>query len=222
MIRGVIFDLDGVLVATDESHYRAWKQLADEEGIPFDRAINERLRGVSRMESLAIILERAPRSYMPQERAALAERKNAAFRAMLRDLTPADALPGVRELVADLRRRGLKLAVASSSRNAPLILERLEMTGAFDAVVDGSAITRTKPDPEIFLKAAARLGLPPGECLVVEDAAAGIEAARRAGMPVFGIGRPDQLTGATCLAPSLAGITADDLLGAAKPSVSRA
>ena len=141
---------------------------------------------------------------------------------MLRDLTPADALPGARELVAELRRRSLKLAVASSSRNAPLILDRLDMAGVFDAVVDGSAVTRTKPDPEIFLKASVHLGLSPGECLVVEDAAAGIEAARRAGMPVLGIGQADRLPGVTRLAPSLAGITADDLLGAAKPSVSRA
>jgi beta-phosphoglucomutase len=212
MIRGVIFDLDGVLVSTDELHYRAWQQLADAEGIPFDRQINERLRGVSRMESLAIILERAPRSYTPAQRAALADRKNAAYQAMLQELTPADALPGARELIAELRQRGVKLAVASSSKNARLILECLDMTDGFDAIVDGAAITRTKPDPEIFLKSAARLGLPPGECLVVEDAAAGVEAARRAGMSVFGIGRADRLPGATRHAPCLEGVSVATLL----------
>jgi beta-phosphoglucomutase len=212
MIRGVIFDLDGVLVTTDELHYRAWQNLADEEGICFDRQINERLRGVSRMQSLEILLERAARSYSPQEKQLLADRKNAAYRQSLQALTPADVLPGSREILAELRRRGVKTALGSVSRNTPLILERTGLAHAFDAVVDGNDIRHSKPDPEVFLLAAARLGLPPAECLVVEDAMAGIEAARRAGMSVFGIGDPQALPGVARLARGLNDIAADDLL----------
>ena len=216
MIRGVIFDLDGVLVATDEAHYQAWKQLADEEGIPFDRAINERLKGVGRMDSLNIILERSPRAYSEEEKRALADRKNADYRVQLAKLTPADMLPGARELVAALRGRGVKIAVASSSRNTPLILERLGLQDAFDAVADGNDISHSKPHPEVFLVAAERLGLPPDECVVVEDAPAGIEAARRAGMAVFGIGTPDRLPDTPRLAAGLDRVTADELMAGDK------
>jgi beta-phosphoglucomutase len=214
MIRGVIFDLDGVLVSTDELHYRAWKQLADAEGIPFDRRINHRLRGVSRMASLEIILERASRAYSAAEKSAMADRKNASYRELLETLTPADALPGARELLDALRVRGIKMAIASSSRNTPRILERLGWSGAFDAVADGNDIARSKPDPEVFLLAAQRLGVPPTDCLVVEDAAAGIEGARRAGMAVFGIGTPETLPGVKHLAPDLSHVTADELMTA--------
>ncbi len=214
MIRGVIFDLDGVLVTTDQLHYRAWKQMADAEGIPFDRQINERLRGVSRMESLAIILERAARSYTPTEREALAARKNETYRALLQELTPDDLLPGARETVLALRRRGLRTAVGSSSRNTPLILERVALRPLFDAVADGNDITRSKPDPEVFLLAAERLGLPPADCLVIEDAVAGIEAGRRGGFPVFGIGTPESLPGVARVAPGLGAVSVEALLSA--------
>jgi beta-phosphoglucomutase len=212
MIRGVIFDLDGVVVTTDELHYRAWQRLADQEGIRFDRQINQRLRGVSRMESLEIVLERSPRTYSPEERILLAERKNETYRESLQTLTPADVLPGSREIIVELRRRGVRTAVGSSSRNTPLILARTGLAGLFDAVADGNDITRSKPDPEVFLLAARRLGVPPGECLVVEDAVAGVEAARRAGMAVFGIGTAESLPGVAHLARSLADMTADSLL----------
>ena len=215
MIRGVIFDLDGVLVSTDELHYRAWKQLADAEGIPFDRTINHRLRGVSRMASLEILLERASRAYSAAEKSAMADRKNAAYRESLETLTPADALPGARELLDGLRVRGIKMAIASSSRNTPQILERLGWSGTFDAVADGNDITHSKPDPEVFLLAARRIGLPPADCLVVEDAAAGIEGARRAGMAVLGIGTPETLPGVKWMASDLTHVTADELLAAA-------
>jgi beta-phosphoglucomutase len=215
-IDGVIFDMDGVLLSTDDLHYRAWKELADREGIHFDRQINERLRGVSRMDSLRIILERASRHYNQAEQLALAEHKNARYRELLRELTPAAVAPQVRELLAELRRRGLRLAVASSSRNLELILGQVELRAAFDAVVDGNEITRSKPDPEVFLLAAGRLGLPPARCLVVEDAESGIEAARRAGMHVFGIGPRERLRGVPRLAPSLADVQADELLGMMK------
>jgi len=214
MIRGVIFDLDGVLVTTDELHYRAWKELADAEGIQFDRRINDRLRGVSRMESLGILLERSPRTYSEAEKAALAERKNARYRELLQSLTPADVLPGARETLAGLHTRGVRTAVASSSRNAAAILERTGLAGAFDAAVDGNDIRHSKPHPEVFLLAARRLGLPPAECLVVEDAMAGIVAGRRAGMAVFGIGTPETLPGVRNLATDLAHVTVDELLRA--------
>lgn len=212
MIHGVIFDLDGVLVTTDELHYRAWKQLADAEGVYFDRQINERLRGVSRMQSLHILLERAGRAYSTAEKDALAHRKNEAYRASLETLTPRDVLPGAREMLAELRRRGIGTAVGSASRNTPLILERTGLRSAVDVVVDGNDTARSKPDPEVFLLAAGRLKLLPGQCLVVEDAAAGIEAGRRAGMAVFGIGTPDSLPGVKHIARNLAEVTADDLL----------
>jgi len=214
MIRGVIFDLDGVLVTTDDLHYRGWKQLADEEGIYFDRQINERLRGVSRMESLEILLERSPRTYTPPQKIALADRKNATYCRLLETLTPKDLLPGAVETVVELRRRGIKTAIASSSKNTPLIMDRLGLGPYFDAVADGNDIQRSKPDPEVFLLAAERLGLAPAECLVVEDALAGIEAGRRGGMPVFGIGTAEKLPGVERLAPDLAHVTVDQLLAA--------
>lgn len=212
MIRGVIFDLDGVLVTTDELHYQAWKQVADQEGIYFDRTINHRLRGVSRMESLEIILERAGRQYSPEEKLAMANRKNNLYRELLQTLTPADILPGVNAILAELRRRGIKMAIASSSKNTPLILSRVGLKDAFDVVADGNDITHSKPHPEVFLLAAQRLGLPPADCLVVEDAVAGIEAGRRAGMAVLGIGTPETLPNVQPLATSLAEISIEKLL----------
>ena len=214
MIQGVIFDLDGVLVTTDELHYRSWKQLADSLGVYFDRTINNRLRGVSRMRSLEIMLERSDRAFSDEEKAMLADRKNDSYRRPLQTLSPAHAMPGARDLLAALRDRNIKVAVASSSKNAPLILERLGWSDAFDAVADGNEITRSKPDPEVFLLAAGRLGLSPADCVVVEDAAAGIEAARRAGMAAFGIGTPQTLPGVGNLAPDLKGVTVDMLLEA--------
>ncbi len=212
MIRGVIFDLDGVLVTTDELHYQAWKQVADQESIHFDRTINHRLRGVSRMESLEIILERAGREYSPEQKLAMANRKNNLYRELLQTLTPADILPGVNTVLAELRRRGIKMAIASSSKNTPLILSRVGLKDAFDAVADGNDITHSKPHPEVFLLAAQRLGLPPADCLVVEDAVAGIEAGRRAGMAVLGIGTPETLPNVQPLAAGLAEISVEQML----------
>lgn len=185
---GIIFDLDGVLCSTDHLHYEAWKEMADREGIPFDRTINERLRGVDRMASLNIILEKASRPYSEEEKAALAEGKNNRYKELITRLVPEDAAPGAREVLQELRRRGVKPALASSSKNAPLILQRLGLTESFDAVVDGSCIRRAKPDPELFLTACERLGLQPADCLVVEDAEAGLQAAKAAGMSTAGIG----------------------------------
>lgn len=188
-IRGIIFDLDGVLVHTDELHYSAWAAIASELDIPFDRTVNARLRGVSRAESLAVLLEGKPTlAPSESERDALCEKKNRLYRQSLTTLTHADIPPETRELLAGLRARGIRLAIGSASRNAPLILEQVGLTNAFDAVVDGSMLTAAKPDPEVFLRAAALLRLAPSSCAVVEDAPAGIQAARRAGMVAIGLG----------------------------------
>ena len=146
----VIFDLDGVIVSTDDCHYRAWKRLADEEGIYFDREINHRLRGVSRMESLSIVLERANRPYTTEERQALAERKNGYYRELINELTPEHILPGVMPLMERLKEHGIKIAIGSSSKNTPLILERLGLANYFDAVADGNAVKNSKPIRRFF------------------------------------------------------------------------
>ena len=188
MIKAIIFDLDGVLVSTDELHYRAWKALAGRLGVPFDRAKNDRCRGISRMASLDIVLEDSPTAYTQAEREAFAAEKNETYRAMLASLTPADTLEGVLPTLAELRRRGYRLALASVSQNAPLILERTGLDRYLDAVADGNCITRSKPDPEVFLKAAEKLGMACESCAAMDDALAGIEAGRAAGMLTIGFG----------------------------------
>ncbi len=212
MKSAVIFDLDGVLVTTDEMHYRGWKKLAEEEGIPFDRSVNSRQRGVSRMESLEVMLERAPKSYTTEEKLEMAERKNNYYREFLATLTPGSVLPGAREMLLRLREMGIKTAIGSSSRNAPTIMKQVGIEGLVDAVVDGNGIRASKPDPEVFLLAAEAVGCTPEQCVVVEDATAGVEAGRRAGMAVFGIGTPESLPGVEHLAVNLAGVTAENLL----------
>lgn len=187
-IRGIIFDLDGVICSTDEYHYLAWKLIAGELGLRFDRGINERLRGVSRMESLEIILETRGEKLTPEEKIALADKKNKAYQTYLRKMTPASLSGNVRPTLDTLRERGYKMAIGSSSRNAPLILKQIGLDNFFDALSDGNNIAKSKPDPEVFLIAARRLGLGPEQCLVIEDAEAGIEAAIRGGMKSASIG----------------------------------
>lgn len=184
----VIFDLDGVIVSTDEYHYEAWKEISEQEDIPFNREINEKLRGVSRMESLDIILSNSTKSYSETEKLLLAERKNERYRERLNHLSAKDILPGVRELILNLKGREIKIAIGSSSKNTPFILEKIGLASSFDAIADGNAIKNSKPDPEVFLLAAERLGVRPEECIVMEDAEAGIEAAIAAGMKAVGIG----------------------------------
>lgn len=196
-MKAFIFDLDGVIVSTDELHYEAWKQTADGEGIFFNREINERLRGVSRMESLEIILERAEKKYSQEEKAQLAESKNRIYRELLKKLTPADRLEGVTETLEQLRKRGYLLAIGSSSKNAPIILEKIGYKDYFDAISDGNNIKKSKPDPEVFLCAADMLGLKPEECFVVEDAEAGIRAALAGGFAPVGIGGAAKCDGIT-------------------------
>jgi len=187
-ILGVIFDLDGVIVSTDNCHYLAWKRMADEEGISFDRTVNERLRGVSRMESLAIILEKAVKEYSEEEKQAMAARKNGYYVELIGSLTENDILPGALDTLNMLKAKGIKVAIGSSSRNTPIILRQIGLSEAFDAVADGNAIKNSKPDPEVFLLAAKLLKLDPANCLVVEDADAGIEAALAGGMRALGVG----------------------------------
>ena len=177
-VKGLIFDLDGVIVFTDQYHYKAWKQMADEKGIYFDQEINNRLRGVSRMESLEIILERYEGEPLSDEdKQKMAEEKNEIYKKLLEQMTPADVSDEVKETLDELRKRGYLLSIGSSSKNAKYILERTGIMDKFDAVSDGTNITRSKPDPEVFLKAAEFLGLKPEECGVVEDAYEGIDAA---------------------------------------------
>ena len=188
MIKAVIFDLDGVIVSTDDCHYEAWKKMADEEGIYFDKTINNRLRGVSRMESLEIVLERAEKEYSDEEKLQLAERKNGYYKEFITKLTPNDILPGAKENLEELRKNGIKIAIGSSSKNTPVILKQIGLDNYFDAVSDGNNITNSKPDPEVFLKAADMLCIPYSECMIVEDADAGIEAALAGGMHSAAIG----------------------------------
>jgi beta-phosphoglucomutase len=187
-MEAVIFDLDGVVTDTAELHYRAWKKLCDEAGIPFDRTVNEELRGIGRLESLQIILRHAGTRMSDSEARAFAERKNNDYGELIGTLTPKDLLPGIPGLLAALRGQSIKVALASASRNAPAILERLGVGRLFDFVVDPASVVRGKPDPETFLRAAEGLGVPVRSCAGVEDARAGIAAIRDAGMFAVGIG----------------------------------
>lgn len=186
-IKGIIFDLDGVICSTDEYHYLAWKGLADRLGLTFDRNINRKLRGVSRMESLEIILGEHGADYSEKKKLDLAEEKNRRYREFLSRMTPGDLASEIRSTLDALQERGYLLAIGSSSRNTMQILERLGLDGFFDAVADGTQITHSKPHPEVFLLAAAKLGISPEEALVIEDAQAGVEAARAGGFRVVGI-----------------------------------
>jgi beta-phosphoglucomutase len=188
-IKGIIFDLDGVICFTDEYHYQAWKEIADRMGIYFDRDINNRLRGVSRMESLAIILERYHGPALSQEKKrAIAEEKNTLYRNFLSQMSPADLPNEVRTTLDFLREKGIKLAIGSSSKNTPFILSRIGLEGYFDAISDGNNIRHSKPDPEVFLMAAQFLNLYPKDCLVVEDAIAGAKAGHAGGFTVACLG----------------------------------
>lgn len=186
--KAIIFDLDGVLVFTDMFHYKAWKKIADKKDIYFDETINDRLRGVSRMESLDIILEKYDGTLTDEEKNALADEKNEFYKEYLKELTPSDVTDDVRATLKKLKEKGYLIAIGSSSKNAKYILEKVELINEFDAISDGNNIVNTKPDPEVFLMAAEYLGVPARECAVVEDAWAGIDAALAAGMIAFGIG----------------------------------
>lgn len=188
-MQGVIFDLDGVLVSTDELHYQAWKKLADELGITdFNREDNVRQRGVSRMASLEVVLEKGDKEYSEEEKVEMAERKNDYYKEMLQSLDDSAVLPGAFDTLKMLRERGILTAVGSASKNAPLILEKTGLLPLIDKISCGLDVTKSKPDPEVFLVAASKLELAPENCLVVEDAKAGIDAAKAGGMKSLGVG----------------------------------
>ncbi|MBE5907783.1 MAG: beta-phosphoglucomutase [Lachnospiraceae bacterium] len=188
-MKGFIFDLDGVLVFTDKYHYQAWKKMADELGVYFDEKINNRLRGVSRMDSLEIILENYHgRPLSAEEKVALATKKNDTYRKLLSTMTSADVTTEVRQTLRKLHDKGYKIALGSSSKNAKYILEKVELLDAFDAISDGTNITYSKPNPEVFLKAAEYIDLDPRDCAVVEDATSGIDAAKAGSMVAVAIG----------------------------------
>jgi beta-phosphoglucomutase len=201
--QAVIFDLDGVITDTARYHFLAWKRLADNQGVHFDEAFNEHLKGVDRMGSLELILASAPRRYSDQEKHALAEEKNRHYCELIATMSPADLLPGAREALSSVRAAGLKTALASVSKNAFTVLERLDIGHLFDHAVDAAQIANSKPDPEIFLTAAARLHVPPAACLGVEDAIAGVRAIKAAGMTALGVGDPAVLTEADMVIPGL-------------------
>ena len=193
MIKAIIFDLDGVIVDTAHYHYLAWKRLAGEMGIDLTLERNELLKGVSRMQSLEIILDFGGIKLSDAEKERIANKKNSWFVEYVNKMKPEEIFPGVKEILKSMRGAGLKVALASSSKNAQTVLHLLNIQNEFDAIVDGNMIIHSKPDPEIFLLAAAKLGVDPASCVVFEDAEAGVEAALAAGMKCVGVGSPGQL-----------------------------
>lgn len=188
-MKAVIFDLDGVVVNTAKYHYLAWKKLAEELGFYFDIKHNERLKGVSRMESLRIVLETGGIQGISQkEKEELAARKNGYYLEMISRIDESEILPGIPEFLNRLKLEGIKIALGSASKSGRMILEKLNLAGQFDAIVDGNLVEKPKPDPEVFVTAARLLQIPCEQCTVVEDAAAGIEAAHAGGMKCIGIG----------------------------------
>lgn len=211
MIEACLFDLDGVVVDTAKYHFIAWKALAEELGFEFTLEDNERLKGVSRMQSLEILLEIGNMRFSDREKLAMTEKKNALYVSYIEKMTPEETLPGVEKFLQELRDAGIRIALGSASKNAPMILERIQLSGMFDVIVDGNSISEAKPNPEVFLKGAERLGVLPENCVVFEDAIAGIEAAQNANMYSVGIGDADTLGFADLVIPGFEGFTVDKL-----------
>jgi beta-phosphoglucomutase len=212
MVKGFIFDLDGVLTDTAEFHYRGWKRLAAEFGLSFTREDSESLRGIPRRESLLLILKE--RQFPEEQILEMMERKNRYYLEFIREVSPRDVLPGARELLEEIRAAGLKSALGSASKNAPEVIERLGIEHLFDAISHGGSVEKQKPAPDLFLHAAAQLALGPVECVIVEDAAAGIEAARAGGFRSVGLGPRERVGQADVTLPSLQGVHLKDLLAA--------
>jgi beta-phosphoglucomutase len=213
-IKGFIFDLDGVLTDTAEYHYRAWQRLADEEGLPFDRQSNENLRGISRRESLLLILKyRLVSEDKIQE---MMERKNRYYVEYIQQITPADMLPGALDLLHEIRAADLKCAIGSASKNTCTVVEKLGIEQLVDAISDGYSVTNPKPAPDLFLHAASQLSLPPALCVVVEDAGAGVEAAIAGGFHTVGLGPVERVGAAQVVYPSLEGIHLHQILAELK------
>lgn len=209
MIKGCIFDLDGVVVDTARYHFKAWQKLAKGLGFDFTEEHNERLKGVSRMASLNILLEVGGLSLPDPEKQILAAQKNTWYLEYIRKMTPAEILPGVTEFLDLLRSVGMKIALGTASKNARIILTQIGLSEAFDSIVDGNRVSNAKPDPEVFLIAAADLKLKPNDCMVFEDAIAGVEAAHNGGMMCVGIGHPGILSKADKIIPDFKGATLD-------------
>jgi beta-phosphoglucomutase len=212
-IKACIFDLDGVIVDTAVYHFKAWKRLADELGINFTEHDNERLKGVSRVRSLEIILELGGVTKTEAEQQELATRKNTWYVEMINRMTPAEILPGAKEFLETCRAVGIKTALGSASKNSGTILDKINMAHLFDAIVDGNHVSKAKPDPEVFLKGAEALGVIPAECVVFEDAIAGVEAAINGGMKVVGIGLPGVLDKADLVVSGLDKMSLEKLNG---------
>ncbi len=205
---GYIFDLDGVITDTAEFHYRSWKQLADEEGIPFTRADNDALRGVSRRRSLELLLK--GRKYPEATLQEMMERKNAYYQGFLEEITPDHLLPGVTAFLQEAREAGIKLGLASASKNAPTVCGRLGIVNKLDVLGDGYSVVNTKPAPDLFIWVAGGFGLPPGQCIVFEDAEAGVEAALNGGFWAVGIGPQERVGRAHRIRPDLNGARVED------------
>jgi len=211
LIKAFIFDLDGVLTDTAEYHFRAWKRLADEIGEPFTREDNESLRGISRRGSLLLLLK--GRIVPEPEFEQMMARKNAYYLTFIEEITPRDLLPGAKELLLEIRAASLQTGLGSASKNAREVIERLGIANLLDAVSDGYSVERQKPAPDLFLHAAGQLGRAPSECIVVEDAAAGIEAAQAGGFHTVGLGPRERVGAAEVVLASLAGVRLADLAG---------
>jgi len=201
--KAVIFDLDGVITDTAHYHYLAWKRLAESQGVHFDQAFNENLKGIDRMGSLDLILASSSRAYTQAEKLALADEKNKHYQELIATMSSSDLLPGAVAALDAVRAAGLRIGLASVSKNAFTVLERLGITDKFDYVVDAATIVRGKPHPEIFLRAASELGVAPADCLGVEDAVAGVASIKSAGMFALGVGHPFVLTQADVVITSL-------------------
>lgn len=212
-IKALLFDLDGVIVDTAIYHYQAWRRMANTLGFDISEEFNERLKGISRTESLEMILTEGGVTISEDHKLELAAQKNKWYLELVSQMTPDNILPGVKPFFVDVKAAHLKTALGSVSKNARLILERIGMIDEFDSIIDGTKITRSKPDPEVFLKGAAELEVRPDECVVFEDAVAGIEAAKRGGMLAIGIGKPSVLTQADLVVSSLEGLTLKKVLG---------
>ena len=206
MIKGLIFDLDGVVVNTAVYHFQAWNRLANSLGFEFTEEDNERLKGVSRMESLNILLEIGGLTLPTKEKLRLASVKNEWYKEFINQMTASEILPGVTNFIDLVKSHGYQTALGTASRNASLILERIGMKKTFDAIIDGNQVTKAKPDPEVFLKASAALNLEPSQCVVFEDAIAGLEAAHRAGMKCIGVGDQKTLTEADRVIPGFVNV----------------
>ena len=203
IIKACIFDLDGVIVDTAVYHYKAWKRLANEFGFDISEEQNEQLKGVSRVRSLELILQWGGVTKTEAEQEELAAKKNEWYVEMISHMTPAEILPGAKEFLETCRAAGLKTALGSASKNSMTILDKINLAGLFDAVIDGNKVSKPKPDPEVFLKGAEALNIAPANCVVFEDAIAGIEAAKNGGMKAVGIGSPDVLTEADLVVSGL-------------------